>query len=91
MKKINWKQHSPNYIEARVGNVVLRCFSYRNLISLKLRWKAYASIRETSSTLRYGPLRNSLSKAKEDAVRLARELLMDYKASLTVEMKRFDI
>lgn len=91
MKKINWKPKRPSknnnpYITARIGNMVLHCY-----LEPRCRWSANVSIREMSGTFRYGPCRQSLAKVKEDAVRLSRELLLDYQAGLDVELKNFDL
>lgn len=91
MRKINWKPKRPSknsnpYITARIGSIVLHCY-----LEPKCRWFAVASIRDISGTLRHGSIRKSLDKVKEDAVRLARELLLDYQAGLTAEMKNFDL
>lgn len=91
MKKINWKPKRPSknsnpYITARIGNMVLDCYS-----ELRNQWSARVSIREMGGTFRFGPSRKSLSKVKEDAVRLSRELLLDYQAGLDVELKNFDL
>lgn len=91
MKKIYWKPKRPSknnnpYITARIGNIVLHCYS-----EPKCLWSANVSIREMSGMFRHGPFRKSLSKAKEDAIRLARELLLDYRAGLAVELKNFDL
>lgn len=44
-----------------------------------------------SGTFRLGSMRKSLVEAKEDVIRLARELLIDYQTCLTIEMKKFDL
>lgn len=93
MRKIEWKPRgSGKDVTARIGCVVLHCWQYfTHGKTSRRRWVADASIRELSGTFRYGCMRKSLAKAKEDAVRLTRELLLDYKVSLDVEMKNFDL
>ena len=89
MKKINWK---PKGLKAEasayVGCIRLCCYKHYTRRA-ECRW--YASVGHTAANMRYGPKRCSSSKAKEDAVRLARELLLDYQAGLTAEMKNFDL
>lgn len=91
MRKIEWKpKGSSKYASARIGNVMLYCNSIFTR-SAKRRWHADVSICQLSSTMRHGPVRQSLSRAKEDAIRMARELLLDYHAVVTAEMKNFDL
>lgn len=91
MKKINWKNISyatatPRDIEAKMGNVLLRCSHHRTLTG-KSEWRARISINYLSVSSRCGPFRRSLEKAKDDAARLVEEMLMDYHTSLIREMK----
>lgn len=98
MKKIKWKSKGPNeYACARVGCIDLYCLLVLTRNSKKI-WFACVSINNGSSGTyyaliknRYGPKRKSLSKAKDDAVRIACEVLLDCYTSLTAEMKNFDL
>lgn len=91
MKEIKWVKSGDNNISAIIGRVYLGCFGYLSPISGNRTWFADASINELSMMMRNGPTRKSLSEAKEDAVRLARELLLDGHAALVNEMKNFDL
>lgn len=85
MKKIEWKNDgSITGIEAKVGNMILRCHSFDHD-----DWMAEVSINDIASTVRDGPQRKNREKAKEDAIRLAREIQMDQYAAIVEEMKRF--
>jgi hypothetical protein len=55
------------------------------------RWMADVSVEQQIETLRLGPVRKTMAKAKEDAVQLARELLLDYYVSIKAEMANFDL
>lgn len=96
MRKIRWKSVSYrgrsgfifgfSTVEARVGCITLECrhfFSSRGLH----RWRARIDGNNTS----IGPCRCSLSRAKEDAIRLAKELLVDYHTAIVKEMKNFGV
>lgn len=106
MKKIQWKPKRPTeYIRAEVGCVVMYislyytgkhgvaypCFKRHKTATKTFRWQAEVIIGQRSETLRVGPTRKSMVKAKEDAVRLARELLLDYYVCLKAEMANFDL
>lgn len=93
MKKVNWKNTVRNYItttshsvEAKMGNVHLRCLHYKTLTG-KSEWRARVSINHLSVSSRIGPYRRSLEKAKDDAARLVEEMLIDYHTGITREMK----
>lgn len=86
MKKIKWKRYGPTGdMSAQVGSVYLNCWQFKKAKTVDCR--ATVSICRISSTKRYGPLRKSMAKAKEDAVRLARELMEDYQMAVDKEMK----
>jgi hypothetical protein len=89
MKKIKWTKNGDNYIFSFVGNIYMRCF--RGNFHNASMWNSEVSLDELNMMMRRGPMRKSLSKAKEDAVRLARELLLDGYAALVNEMKNFDL
>ena len=93
MRKIKWEpKGSSEYARGVVGGIKLHC-SFTGAKGSRRRWFAnvYFQIKNEINTLRYGPKRKSLAEAKEDAVQLARELLLDYYASLIQEMKNFDL
>lgn len=101
MQEIEWKpEGSLTDVHAKIGMIRLYCdfyfvdFDTESSItptSENGRWSAHVSILDLASTLRFGPNRRSLVKAKEDAVRIARELLLDYYTSVVGEMSRFDL
>lgn len=92
MKKINWTpDDSKNHAWAQIGGVVMQVNRYFPIVTKTKRWRADASIRQECGTFRTGPIRKTMDKAKEDAVRLARELLLDHHTCLLAEMKNFDI
>lgn len=99
MKKINWEpKNSKKFVNATIGSVTLQCLPYKTRNSND-QWRGFVFIKKPGFMFvgdrlivhRYGPFRYSLSKAKEDAVQLARELLLDYQAGLDVELKNFDL
>ena len=92
MKEIKWKpEGSRKYAKAKIGQVELCCF-WNGYSGPKRRWYANVYIEGSwITTNREGELRKSLSKAKEDTIELARDLLLDYHASILQEMKHFDI
>jgi hypothetical protein len=96
MKKIEWKsQGSRDYMKAEVGSITLRSNIFYQ--KSKKRWLGSAHLegigRETTYHIspRYGSLRKSIDKAKEDAVRLAKEMLTDCSVALAVEMENFGL
>lgn len=84
MKEIVWTIVNEDVL-ATVGSVRMRCYKEINSTT---QWRAKSCY---SSSDIYGPLRNCLQMAKEDAVRLSRELLVDHKVSLNVELANFDL
>lgn len=91
MKKINWKQNCcRDNVRAQMGIIKMYCdLLYTTSKKTKRRWYANVSVREQSGTFRYGPNRKSIAKAKEDAVRLARELLEDCRVAIEKELSNF--
>ena len=87
MKKIKWHSKGVDFEEAKIGNMVLWC----NRDYDSVLWSSYVTISCISSTMRRGPNRKSKLKAREDAIRLAKELLIDYNTSIAAEMKNFDL
>ncbi len=86
MKKIKWIEQGNNYVSAFIGCAYLRCFRKTGNL-----WSSDVSIDELNMMMRCGPMRKSLLKAKEDAIRLACELLLDSHAVIINEMKNFDL
>ncbi len=91
MKKIKWESKgSSEYANAVVGNIKLHC-SFNGAKGSRRRWFANVYFQNQSRIIKYGLKRKLLSKAKEDAVQIARKLLLDYYAAITKEMKNFDL
>jgi hypothetical protein len=84
MRKINWKQVNSD-IRAQVGCINLNCFSYYS------KWYAFVYCDVDGFQSKCGPYRKSLSKVKEDAVKIACEMLCDFQAALDIEKKNFDL
>ncbi len=76
---------------AMVGSIELCCYYYDIGKHSKPRWCADISIRRISGTFMLGPMRKSLDEAKNDAVLLARKLLLDFQICLDIEKKKFGI
>lgn len=85
MKDIKWEFSSNGSVFVKIGAFELRC------LKSGTRWFAYVYTSHVGNEGREGPLRHSLSKSKEDAVRIAREMLLDHQAGLVIEMKKFDL
>jgi|GEM_PF-5413698 len=90
MKKIQWEpKGSRDSVYATVGSVKMHCYVHYTQMGIK-RWYANVSIMHRAATSRYGIKRKSMNKAKEDAVRMARELLLDYRAGVEKELANFE-
>lgn len=87
MKKINWKHETSDYhVGTFIGSVRLHCFSELMKPS-KCRWYAYVVFNDT---VRWGVIRNTLAKAKTDASTIAKEILLDYRASIDAELENWE-
>lgn len=80
-KKIKWEKRGPDSI-ATVGCVNLECWEL-----MGNKFSAHVNISYVNSTYRRGPYRKTMDRAKEDAVRIARELLEDYQVAIDGQMK----
>ncbi len=92
MNKIKWKLYRPTGdMTAQIGNVYLDCLRYQKSNSVEYLFsphcRAGVTIRRIAHTQRFGPWRKSMARAKEDAVRIARELLEDYRVAVDREME----
>ena len=91
MKKINWEGSRKDAV-ARVGCVIMYCNTYRhNRKNSKPYLLASVSVQQRSGTFTTGEKCKSMTAAKEDAVRIARELLLDHYVCLQAEMANFDL
>lgn len=90
MKKIKWKERGYDY-HAQIGCITLDCLAVFNdrgqLLSAPYRWKSCASINSIAFLMREGPRRSTILRSKEDAIRLAKELLVDCHTAIEKEMK----
>lgn len=88
MKEIKLKEwgNADDVTITDIGGINLCCLKFGNG-----KWRADVSIRRISHTMIYGPYRKSLSVAKNDAIRMAKELLIDHYTSVVKLMSRFDI
>ncbi len=96
MKEMKWEQGGPrSTVYSSVGSITMHCFpcltGTRESKTRKCWWYAKVCVRGQMIPTRTGPIRHSLVRAKEDAVRLARELLLDLHAGLISEMGNFDL
>lgn len=84
MDKIEWSESYDGEVYAAcVGNIGLTCHTYHG------KW--YARVRVGGIVSQQGPVRNSVDKAKEDAVDLAKNMLEDLMYGLKKEMASFGI
>lgn len=91
MRKIDWKTSDySDYTMAELGNVILRCQGIHTF-TRKHRWRAIVRIGANTIGSKTGPVRHSLLKAKEDAIRLGREMLLDFHESIIIEMRSFGL
>lgn len=88
MKKVQWENGNHN-IHASIGNLKLWCWKTTTKTG-RIEWKTNVSLNYNASSYRYGPKRYSLTMAKEDAIRLSKEILADYHTSIVKEMKCFE-
>ncbi len=86
MKEIKWNRYDKELIEARIGNVYMHC-SCRETLTGKPMWTAVVSICQIAMAQKCGLRRHSLAKAKQDAIRLTEELLIDYHTSIEQELE----
>ena len=90
MKSIKWvtSKYSSGTV---VGAFNLSCVWCTS--KLKRPWCAivYCTKVSSMSNLKYGPMRKTVKEAQEDAVLLARELLLDIQTCLNSELANFGL
>jgi len=90
---ISWTTgHTDNsevYEKARVGNVKILCFSDAPWWHWP-RWRARVEVGSVHTTVRVGPKRNCVEQAKNDAIRMANEILSDIAEIVDEETRRFN-
>ena len=84
MKTIKWRFNKAcDFYRAQVGSVVLSCYLQDGNL-----WLAFADFNRFSKD---GFAAKLIDEAKEEAVSLARELLIDHHNALEIEMGNFGI
>ncbi|KKN98826.1 hypothetical protein LCGC14_0140670 [marine sediment metagenome] len=84
MKKINWRLNiACDFWRAQVGNVVLSC--YRDQGN---DWLAFVDF---NGSTKEGDCHKSLGSARQEAIDLACELLLEYREALEKEMDNFEM
>lgn len=97
MKKIKWEYLSfRKMYKAEIGGVVLTCMAswsstYAGKDRSKWQWHCGASIGNGYQMRRTGPTRKTLARSKEDAIKLASELLEDCRSGLDNITNLFDV
>lgn len=86
---IKWENDGDGDISAMVGAINMYCWEHRR-DGRRTEYRAFASIRRVLTPGKRGCLRLSQAKAKEDAIRLANELLQDLGMALTSAIKTFE-
>lgn len=88
MKKIRWQHRGAGkYATAKIGTVCMSA-SISYYITGKERWQGYVYFEGLTRTMRYGEIRKTIILAKEDAERMAKEILEDFQVSLTQQMRQ---
>lgn len=93
MKKINWKPcQSNDSIKVVIGSVTMQCdYFYYGQMAEERTWCASVSMGARCGTFRYGAPRKSIDEAKDDAIRMAREMLIDYDICIKFAMANFGL
>lgn len=86
---IKWENDGDGDISAMVGAINMYCWEYRR-DDRRTKYRASVSIRRVFTPGKLGRYRMSQEKAKEDAIRLAQELLQDLDIGLTNAIKTFE-
>lgn len=91
MTEVKWESRvSPDHVHGNLGCVHLHCRMVETDTGEK-RWYGHIWIYGCNTHVSPGPIRHSLAKAKEDCIRLSREMMLDYREGLKVELKNFDL
>jgi len=89
MIELKWKEWGGgNYAKMVVGALDLRCGIWYT--KGKKKWMATAMFPGTKG-MRTGALCSSMAKCKEEALRVAREMLEDHYVAVKAEMANFDM
>ena len=89
MKKDKWEiiqnyGHWQDWERLRISSVCMYCKPI-NPQGKQSQWRSEVFLTGTSQR-RFGPKRRSLEKSKADALRLGKELLLDYEESVRLEL-----
>jgi hypothetical protein len=89
-KEVKWKfyDNRKNAI-ARVGIMTLVCWGYR--LKSTWNWKCEVTINGLHKSRRYGTLRRSMAKSKQEAEKIAQEFVMDTREGLKETMRLFGL
>ena len=91
MTEVKWESlGSPEHVHGKLGCVYLHCRAVDTGTGKK-RWYGHVWIIGCNTHSSPRTIRHSLAKAKEDCVRLAREIVLDYREGLKQELKNFDL
>jgi hypothetical protein len=94
LKEIEWKLYDnrKNAI-ARVGLISLACWGIRPRFGKQWRWRCEVTMNLGSfrKSRRYGKYRKSIAKSKQEAEKIAKELIMDTREGLKETMNLFGL
>ncbi len=96
MKQIKWisKDVYDDGAVAQVGSIRMQCVRTGPHTASESpgrnRWYAHVHMNGVYYSARCGPVRKSPERAKEDAVKIARELISDAQLCLADELKHFE-
>lgn len=87
MDKIEWIESGDGRLHiADIGSIRLVCYAY-----IDYRRTFWAKVRIDCVSTRQGPNRSSLDQAKEDAIDIAKNMLLDTMFGLKKEMASFGL
>ncbi len=91
MIEVKWESRvSPEHVHGNLGCVNLHCRMVDTGTGKK-RWYGHVWIVGCNTRSSPRTIRHSLTKAKEDCVRQACEIMLDYREGLKAELKNFDL
>ncbi len=91
MPQIIWEVYN-NSANASVGGVRLSVYAFSNRNKIT-RYVSHVYCPHIASITEMidGPIRKTLKKAQNDAIRLAREFLLNHQTCLNIELKNFNL
>lgn len=92
MKKVNWKPNgSTQDVIANVGCMTMYVYCSGRLANKdKSKYRWFAEVFILSQRSQFGPMRKSMAKAKDDAVQIAHQILLDHQSCLDAELKNWE-